>query len=95
MSTVRTNHEEFGWIPNMMDKTGKFTRCRLRLLKFEYDAMDRAGIKYEAVDVFSLLQKTGNNDSPFNGDVIVPRSSVHSTSDHRSPNLTIIEAKYS
>lgn len=70
--TIRTDQELLECcILNFTDITSRLARWRLRLSRFEFDVVLRAGIKHQAADALSRLHTLNedtvplDNDSPF------------------------------
>lgn len=62
-----TGHEALKWLLTTADDTGRLARWRLRILKFHFEVVHRAGITYQASDKLSGLRtecsdKTSNDD---------------------------------
>lgn len=62
--TIRTDHGTFKRILDLTDSTKQQARWRLRIFKFEFDVVHRAGNKHGAADVLSRLNKTGQDEGP-------------------------------
>lgn len=81
--TIRTDHDALRWILNMADATGKLARWRLRLSKYEFDVVHRAGIKHQSADALSRLTTSGNDDTTLDDGIPVMILENGGTSDGR------------
>lgn len=60
--TVRTDHDELGWILNMADATGKLEIWILRLSEYELDLVHCDRIKNQTTEALSRLPTSRNED---------------------------------
>lgn len=60
--TVRTGHGALKWLLEMIEPTGRLTRCRPRLLEVDFVAVQRADLGHQSADGLSRL-KSGMSDT--------------------------------
>lgn len=68
---MRTDHDALRWITNMTEATGKLVRWHLRLSEFDFEVVHWGGVKHEAAEALSRLEKTGMEKSPLEDDIPV------------------------
>lgn len=69
--TLRTDQHALRWILHLAEATGKLTRWRLRLLKFDFVIIYLAGIKHRAADGLSLLRRDESDMNKVDGEILV------------------------
>lgn len=62
---IWTNHEDLKWHLEMSDIFGRLNRQRIRVAKFKFQVVHRAGITYEAADTLSRLQTRDADEALF------------------------------
>lgn len=77
-----------------MDMDGKLARWRLRFTEFEFDDLHTADIEELAADALSRLKSTRKDDTTLNDDGLIATILNDKTSDCRSPDLAITDARY-
>lgn len=63
----------------MADNTGRIARWHLRLSEYDFDIIQRAGVKHQAAGALSRLQTTGKDDTP--PEVDLPLIAIDARSD--------------
>lgn len=55
----------------MTEKSGKLVRWRLSLYELVHDIVHRAGVKHQAADAISRMERTGTNDTELNDQMLI------------------------
>lgn len=70
--SVRTEHNKLNRILSLTDSTGRLARWLLRLSKFEFDVIHRAGVKPQTADALSRLPTAEEDRTVLDDDLPVP-----------------------
>lgn len=72
--TAKTDRYALKWILNLEEATGKLARRRLRLMKYDFEIIHRAGVNHQAADTLSTLDTERKDASDVANDIPVMES---------------------
>lgn len=67
--TISTDHDAHKWVLNVPDWTGRLVRWRLRLSKFDFEVVYRAGVKNQDVEASQRLETDGTDERLLEDDI--------------------------